>query len=310
MKGMKKSVLLVLFLLVLVSCARKSTEPQVTDFRYGTEGIRMEFVQNLPPPRLFDREPFNVMIQVENRGTTTIGQQDGSIFLSGFDNTIITGINTNGIPIPEVEGRGPFIPKGGINVVNFKGVIQSLSGKRIDKYQPTILATACYHYETVASAQVCIDPNPYAATSQQRVCSPGTISPGSQGAPIAVTSVQVDPSPGKTRFTINIQNVGGGDVFKFGGQYLNKCSPYDAGLGFDEIDFVLVADVSISGTKLAGCKPVDNQGFVRLANGMASLYCEYSGMLGQSAYLTPLNIILRYGYRQSIARPIEIRPIA
>lgn len=309
---MKKSVLVIFLLVLLVACAaRKAKEAQPVDFRSGSQGLMLTFVPNLPPPKIFDREPFNAMVQVENRGTSNVGAPYDRIYLSGFDNTIITGINTYGEQIPVMEGRGPFMPQGGIDTVNFRATIQSLSGKRIDKYQPTILATACYNYETIASAQVCIDPNPYSATSVQRVCTPGSVGTGSQGAPIAVTTVNVEPSPGKTRFTIRIQNVGGGDVFRFGPQYMDSCSPYNPGLGFDEVDFLQVGEVSVSDVSIREtCKPIDNTGHIRLTNGQATLFCEYSGMREQSPYLTPLNVILRYGYRQSIARQIEIRPIS
>ncbi|MBW3016506.1 hypothetical protein KY309_02760 [Candidatus Woesearchaeota archaeon] len=308
---MKKSVLL-LFLAVVVACApvqKEAAEP--VDFRYGTEGLYMSFVPNLPPPRLLDSEPFNVMLMVENRGTTNVGRGDGDIFLSGFDPRIIT-MSADRQPVPDLEGRGPFIPKGGFNTVSFSGTIAKLSSYRIDKYQPTILATACYRYETVASAQVCIDPNPFAPASAPKVCTPGTVSLGSQGAPIAVTSVEVEPSPTKTRFRIHLQNVGGGDVFLPDSEYLSKCSPYsDPGLGFNEVDFVRVDEVMIAGTSLkASCKPLDSRGSLRLTGGSASLFCEFdvASMRAQSAYLSPLNVILKYGYRQSIYMPVEIRP--
>lgn len=324
MAFMKKSMVMLFLLLFLLACARgrKGEMPVPTDFRTGSQGLYMTFVPNLPPPRLFDREPFNVMIQVENRGTSPVGGPGDKIYLSGFDNTLITGINTDGGDIPIMEGRGPFMPQGGIDTVHFRGVIQLLGPKRIDKYNPIILATACYSYMTIASAQVCIDPNPYAPTSVQRVCIPTNVATGSQGAPIAITSVEVDAAPGKTRFKINVQNVGGGDAFRSGSigvggdlrgssSYLGKCSPYNPGLSFDEIDFIRVADVSVSGGSIKrDCRPLDATDHIRLTNGQASLFCEFSGMLEQSPYLTPLNIILQYGYRQSISRPIEIRPVS
>ena len=315
MSYMKKSVLIVLLVLVLLfGCAVKKTtkEQQPTFFRSGSQGLFLSFIPNLPPPKLFDRDPFNVMIQVENKGTSPVGGPGDRLYLSGFDNSIITGINTYGEQIPPMDGRGPYMPQGGLETVNFRGVIQSLTGKRIDKYQPMILVTACYNYETIDSEQVCIDPNPYAPTSVQKVCTPMHVGTGSQGAPIAVTGVDVDAAPGKTRFTITIRNVGGGDAFKMGGQYLDKCSPYNPGLGFDEVDYVQLADVSISGISIRpSCKPVDpSTGHIRLSNGGATLFCEYEEPMGQSPYLTPLNIILHYGYRQSIAKQVEIRPIS
>lgn len=310
---MKKSVaFVVLVLLVLSACGPRTTEPaQPVDFRSGSQGLALSFLPNMPPPRLFDRDPFNVMIQVENRGTSTIGTVGGDrIYLSGFDQSIITGINNYGESIPELEGRSAYVPQGGFDTVSFKGTIASLVGKRIDKYTPTILATACYNYETVASAQVCIDPNPYATTSVQKVCTPATVATGSQGAPIAVTAVELTPSPGKTRFAVRISNVGGGDVFRNGNQYLDKCSPFAQGLGFDEVDYVQVVSMTISDESIReSCKPLDDSQHVRLTNGQATLFCELSNVRGQTPYLTPLNIVLKYGYRQSIATQIEIRPL-
>ncbi len=311
---MKKSVLIVLFLILLVACtgAKKGQTPQPTEFRSGTQGVYMQFVTNLPPPKVFDREPLNVMLQVENRGTAPVGFTGvDRIYLSGFDNTIITGIPIDGVDIPLMEGRGPYMPQGGIDTVSFMGRIQPLGAKRIDKYQPTLLATACYHYETIASAQVCIDPNPYAPTSAAKVCTPTTVGTGSQGAPIAISSVEVTASPEKSRFKISISNVGGGDVFRAGVRYLNSCSPYAGGLGFNELDFLRVTDVIISGQSIKeSCKPLDRESHIRLTNGQAQLYCEFDAPPGQSTFLTPLEILLDYGYRQSIFRQVDIRPVS
>ena len=65
---------------------------------------------------------------------------------------------------------------------------------------------------------------------------------GTQGAPIAVTSVDVDAAPRVTRLRIQISNVGGGTVFKSGGDYLSKCSPYhSAGLRYNDVDYVTLS---------------------------------------------------------------------
>ncbi len=309
MMNMKKMVLL---LLLLAACAPTTTDPQPTDFRFGTEGLRMTFVQNLPPPRVFESEPLNVMIEVENRGTSMLGGASDRVYLSGFDPTIITGIPTTGVPLPRLEGRDQFSPQGAVDAVNFKGSIVSLSGRRVDKYPVTLLATSCYQYETVATGQICVDPDPYTSATVQKVCIPSSISLGSQGAPVAISSVDVEPAPGRTRFKINIGNVGGGDVFKAGAQYAEKCNPNaPARLAFNEIDFINVADVMVSGTSIKqSCKPLDASGNVRLTNGVASLYCELGNLRSPSAYVTPLNVILRYGYRQTISRNVDIRAVS
>jgi hypothetical protein len=300
---MKKSVLCLVFLLVLLACAPATKETQTTgtNFRYGTEGLGLSFVPNLPPARMYDGGPFEVVVQVENKGTEDAVSPD--FYLSGFDHSIITGIKKDATVIDLLKGRSQFMPKGEMDTAAFSGTIPPLIN--VDKYNPTLLVTACYMYSTTANAQICIDPNPYSPTKIQKVCAPSPVSLGSQGAPIAVTGVEVDAAPGTTRFRINVQNAGNGDVFRTGA--LADCNPYSAGLSFNDVDFVNVAAVYVSGTNIINsCKPLDSEGHLRLSNGAGSFFCELSGIQGQSAYLTPLNIVLAYSYRQTISMPIEI----
>lgn len=308
---MKKSALSLILLSFLLACQAPTSgqSPQPQEFRSGTQGLDLQYVANLPPPRLFDRDQVNIMLQVENRGTAPLGGRADRIYLSGFDPTIITGIGTDGLPIPPLEPRSAFVSQGGRDTISWRGQIRSLTDKRIDKYTPLLLATACYTYETTATAQVCLDPNPYQATSQQKVCTASGVGLGSQGAPIAITNVDVQPQPQRTRFIITITNSGGGTVYKYGTQYLNKCSPYSAGLAFDEVDFVQLSDITILGRSIKqSCKGLDRDGHLRLTSGTGQLFCEVD-LNEQSAFLSPLTITLRYGYRQSIPKPLEIRAV-
>ncbi len=309
---MRKALLLIV-LVLLAGCAggipgRTQTKGQqafAPEFRVGSQGLMMGFAQNLPPLRLFSGEELPVVLQLENRGTTTIGGPGDRIYFTGFDPTIIAGISPAGEQIPLLEGRTQFVTQGGFDTVSVKATTRILK----DRYPFRLLATACYEYETVASANVCIDPNPYSPVVQQKVCAPVNVPlGGGQGAPVSVTLVETDASPGKTRFQIHIQNVGGGEVFRSGGGSLNHCAPTSPGLGYDEIDYAELADVSVSGQSIRGsCRPLD-AGHVRFTNGQAMVYCEYNAPSGQAAYVTPLTITVRYGYRQSLFQNIEILP--
>ena len=271
---MKKYIILLILSVMISSCitgpqqAGKDKTDLTTAYRTGTQGLSLSFAQNLPPTRLFDTEPFSAVIEIENKGAYTVGGPGDKIYLSGFDPSIITGILEWGENIPNIEGKTQFITQSGMDVVSFKGTISPLSPRNIDKYPVRMLATACYAYKTVATAAVCIDPNPYAVTTRQKICTPGPVSlGGGQGAPIAVYQVEVDPSPDKTRFKIHIQNVGGGDVFRSGSDRLQKCSPFTAGLDFDEIDYVELRDVVVSGVSIKPtCRPLDDN-HIRLSNG-------------------------------------------
>src|SRR3989338_5846870 len=161
---MKKCVILVL-MIFLVSCgSQQGDQPQVQEFRSGTQGLTINFGLNLPPSRLFDTEAFHTLIEVENQGAFDVGGPGDKVYLSGFDPTIIQGINSNGEQIPRIEGKSQFVPQGEFDTISFEGRLRPLHDRQIDKYSTTILATGCYNYETVATANVCLDPDPYSRT--------------------------------------------------------------------------------------------------------------------------------------------------
>ncbi len=310
---MKKNIILAAAALILLITActgigqTKDKEGQLytQEYRTGTAGLGISFVQNLPPARLFDTDQFNAMILVENKGAFTVGGPGDKVYISGFDQTIITGINTWGADIPVLEGKSQFVPTGSSDNVHFKGLISPLRQKNIDKYPFTVLATACYSYETIATANICIDPNPY-ATNVRKVCTPTSVSlGGGQGAPIAVTIIETDASPGRTRIKIQIQNLGTGDVFRYGTDYLAKCSPSSPPLAFDEIDYVELVEVIVSGVSIKPtCKPLDKN-HIRLTSGKGTAFCEFTTS-GQDAYTTPMTIKLRYGYRNVIYQTMQV----
>ncbi|MBI4451478.1 hypothetical protein HY642_05875 [Candidatus Woesearchaeota archaeon] len=303
-----KRVWLVALLVLIASCA-KGTERTGTDWRTGTQGLVITFEPQQPPSQLYDDQEFNAVVRVENKGAFGVGSAGDRVYLSGFAQNIITGIPTNGIQLPKIGGKTQYSQgRGETDFVTFKGALRHVT----DPYPPTILATACYGYETIATGTMCIDPDPYSVTSKQKVCTPGSATGlgGGQGGPVAVTAIEQEPARGRTRIKITISNAGNGEVFKAGGGYLSKCSPFHPeGLGFDEKDFVQLVDVRVGPTDSirATCKPTD-QGSVRLIDGRTTVYCDYTNIRGSSAFTTPLSVTLRYGYRTAVFRTVNILP--
>lgn len=304
-----------MLIMLLSSCQQGGggTNVPQQDFRVGSEGLRMEFLPNLPPPRLYDDQEFDVTLRVSNVGATDVGFANDRIYLSGFDHRIVPGIPFTGQPLEVIEGKDAFNSLGTFGFVTFQGTPVPLRAREIDRYPFTMAATACYGYETIASGEVCIDTDPFATTSRQKVCPAGTATfQGTQGAPVAVSSVVVEPSPRKTRFRFTISNVGAGDVFREGATYLNKCSPYDPqGLRFDEVDYVALEQVRLSDTIdiTSSCRPKDqDQRHIKLINGVATVHCEvdHAALAAAGSFVTPLVIRLRYGYRNLISTNVEI----
>jgi hypothetical protein len=174
-KNMKKRVVIIALILILAGCqtpfgqAPAEEEEQPQEYRSGTEGLRMEFLPNMPPPQIVAgraEDEFNAMVRVENVGSEDLGNEHNHVYLSGFDNQILTLGETDAKQrIGLLEGRGPFMPRGEFAMLNYKAGINLESN--IDKYVPRILAIACYNYKTTASAQVCLDPDPYSPFSKE-----------------------------------------------------------------------------------------------------------------------------------------------
>src|SRR3989344_3471620 len=306
--------LAVLVLILIASCqsAAPTQQPQA-NYRTGTQGLQVQFLPNLPPARLYDDQEFDITVRVANVGATDVGFANDRIYLSGFDHRLLPGIPFTGQPIPPTEGKNAFNLQGTFDYATFQATVLPLKDRDLPSYRFTLMGTACYGYETIGSGEACIDTDPFSTTVKQKVCPVGSITfVGSQGAPVAISSVQVEPSPKKTRFTITIANVGGGEVFREGATYLNKCSPYDPqGLRFDEIDYVALEEVRISDLIeiTQTCKPRDQDGrHIKLINGQATIHCEVDhAALGlQGSFVTPLVVRLRYGYRNVMQTPVEI----
>ena len=307
---MKKSVCFIVLLVLFISACQPSIPSKgPSDVRQvsGSEGLRISFLDNLPPPKLFDNEEFNAVIQIENKGSADVGGSGDKIFLSGFDPSFLSGISNFGMQIPSLKGVNLITLQGDLETVSFNGKFALLKGLGAMNVPLKLLLTACYDYETMANPSVCIDPTPFSPVLRQKVCSAQSVSTGTQGAPIAVSSVDVLPSTSGTKFKIYVNNVGGGRVFRSGLSGLSKCNPSVAWTDFfKDSDYVEVQDILISGVSIKNsCKGLD-QNHVRLQNGKGMFFCDFDRIKGTSAYTTQLIIKLKYGYETTQLKNIDL----
>jgi hypothetical protein len=310
-------------MLLLVSCGASTQNNSGivnTNFRTGSVGLELRMIQNNPPLRQFDDEPLNVLVEVHNDGATDIEDGQAFMYLSGFDPSLVTGISTFGERLEALEGRDIDLPEGAFTVVNFVGNVRDLRSRNIEQYEPNLLVTACYGYETIANPEVCIDGDPYSVSQTQKVCR-GDQSPknlkGSQGGPVAVTRVDVEPSPGITRFEITVENVGRGLAYKPGLNFLDRCNPYNIdGLDHNDINLVRLDELKLGTTDIrSSCKPLEN-GHIRIKSdrtgavggslrGSGIIRCELRD-INQPAFTSPLRVQLSYGYRDSVSKSVNI----
>ena len=204
-----------------------------------------------------------------------------------------------------LKGNTPDYPGGEEGFVEFSGEVYSWPANLDHTTQP-FLVTNCYAYATYASPEVCIDPNPF--SQDKKVCIPQDLTfPDSQGAPVAVTKVEQEPTQRSVIFTIYFRNVNKGQVIDLG--YIQRCSPYFLGrLDTRHMNVVRVWDVRI-GTQRLTCTPTDQ--LVRLdpTSQEGHITCTYNidYTSVRSAYKTPLIIEGWYGYMDTMQREMYIK---
>jgi len=338
-------LLIAAFMVVLIfiygcSTGKNDTKKSVEEVRTGTEGISVNFLPNNPPDIVHveqnSENKFDVVFELRNKGAYPQPEEGsspkGNLFLSGYDPNIIEfnvkepkSSEAKKVDLSKValEGKSSINPNGGQDIVSFEGTIE-YQKLNVQKYEPILLATACYNYETVAGPVVCIDPDPYSTLKEKKVCQVQDTSLSSQGAPIAVTKIEEEAFAAKTQFKITVKNVGNGDAIK-SDQY-GKCDPLGSTgkLEREDIDKVNLEKVIIRNKKLA-CGPFaentnpntkTDSGFIRLINGEGFVICELKkedyvengANLGKiSAFTTPLTITLSYTYRTTTQRSVQIQ---
>lgn len=304
MKKVYFSIMFVLFLLFIAGCGQiggEGTAPRTEEVYKGTKGIEMGFVPSNPPNEVFEGSPMTVLVEYSNKGANPIS--DGSLYLTGYDPAFLFR-NSGGYQewsLRGLQGKSLLNPVGEEKLAEFTDN-DVRKPDNIDRFTQKLKLTACYNYMTTASAQVCIDPDPYNLGGGTKTCTVGIVSlSGGQGAPVAVTKIDERIAGNRVQFKIYFRNVGGGEVF------IGPTSHCYSNLQYDDMNKVVVDRVSFSNRNI-NCEPTPGTP-IRLNNGEGFVICYDEGNLGEDEYLTTLNIILKYSYRDSIVKSIDILDI-
>ncbi len=292
---MTKNILafiLLVSLIVLIGCKGEPKTPKT---------IVMNFMADAPRPIIYyagenAQSVLNILLEVKNKGTFGAA---GEIYLTGFDKSIISMTSyRQSFSSADLDPVTTYNPEGGYKIFKFEpNFINLPPGTR--EYSPIFQATACYRYQTNAMAQVCIDPKPYDA-SKKKPCTPTNVAlSGGQGAPVAITNVEILPTTNKAMFKVTIQNVGGGEIITQNGY--NLCtSP-----GYNDFNQVDVSSITLGATTCTW-KPSNP---IMLSNGRAILYIECPNIQQDTAFATNLNIVLDYYYRNIVQKKVQIKNI-
>jgi hypothetical protein len=322
---MKRILLaLVVSLLVFAGCTGFRRSPQdANPYEHtGTQGLEMAFASNRPPYQIYagPNTFFDVMVEVRNKGTYTIQPDEADFELSGYDPDIITGGQIFSFRLEEpLEGKDQFRPDGTYALLDDQASYPVQIPDSIDKYPVDMLFTACYKYQTEASAMVCIDPEPSLASTVDKPCAIHDVSMGGgQGAPVGITRIEEQGSSDAVVFKIYVSNMGSGQVFGWP-EYIYKAEYGRACARLEQMDMNIVRITNLclgdqcycSGSMDDSCSTVCKPGDkLYLLGGQAYAVCklpapwQYTGT--RSAYNTPLRVTLEYGYTHSVMTHTEI----
>ncbi len=269
-------------LLVIFISGCDGVNQSYDQYRKGTQGVVLSFVESAPPAMVFDTDNFIIGVNVQNMGAESTSV---NFHLRGYDTSVVS---IGGAGSVRLGGKVEVYnsKEGESNMVVFRHISTSLG--EADTYTPTFMVTACYNYRTLAQAQVCINGNPSFNTG---VCTVSGVSlSGGQGGPVGVTNIEVAATPGKTNFKIHVKNFGSG----------GPCTGSQVG----ELEEVTVESVKVHNRPLS-CKPLDG-GKLRLIEGEGVLYCEMAGIGLDEVYPTPLTVTISYGYSTTVTKSLEI----
>lgn len=311
-----KKIIIVMLLVVLVISGCKGTGREIHtivtgDIYKGTTGLSMEFLS--APTDVFEESPFRISVDLRNDGAFDI--ENGYLTL---------GLETDFINVDEWTLRKPITSMiennqvefdlGGKSTLNPEGsqgiVSMSLSAKTIEKmrekHTSTILLTGCYGYKTKLSEAVCIDTDVLGMRSIEKACEVEDKTLDSQGAPVAITKVEVDMLPHedmiRPQFLIYVENKGNGEVVK-AASIKNACS--GESVAYD--DFNVVDIKAYLFDKPLKCTPSQ----IKLRKKKDEIRCILDEGISkeEGTHSETLNLELDYGYTNTISTTVDIKKL-
>ncbi len=326
-------IFLILFILGCGTQTSKTTKE--IDVRVGLEGLKLEFLKNTPPQKVFEGQTFPVIVKVANKGASSLKDNDKAILSLGVEKDYtenvqllpagrIQPVGSNAASF-NLEGRSTINVKGEEEVISY-----NIKAGKVDPqsefHSSTAIATLCYPYETTLDSTICIDTDVSNIRSGKKVCKlQDLVLNNGQGAPVAVTKIEIQMLPSQEsqqspegygniipQFLIFVENRGQGTVIKR--EVVQKfCTQSDT--THENLNIVYV-DAFLSGEKLEcqlQAKQGSNErGHIKLKDKKDIVRCFLKdGRSGtQDSYLAPLKIVLSYGYTQSISANYLIQKTA
>ena len=352
MKIKKTRITMIVLLIILVVTIQSCTNnrPSVINFYQGTQGIEVKFLNNAPPKEVTGEQEVPIFLEVANRGAHTTSERDAIInlrynsFYFEKDRTDPTYLLSSSptLELNRISGKSEEWPRGEFFVLPLAKLIAQDVPGTIEMPRTDIDVNVCYAYKTYFSEMICLDTDIFEMERRPICRNRGTFTYTGQGAPIAISKLEVDIRPigfeevggagytliqGEDGYTemiesptvdrlimiepvirIYARNVGRGSAFTTSSPVptRNACSYDTDALRNRENNKVRVTKVTLDG------QPMDcgEKTTLNLANSLEFLSCKLSpdqtGFIRQNLEV-PLSIELEYFYTKTETTQITIQ---
>ena len=267
------------------------------------------------------------------------GYEGGYLVLTGYDPQYIyqgtKGTRIEAKDLGILNARNRFNPMGDLKILDFNPDISKLEEVLYDYIEQPVVAMVCYIYRTKASPNVCLSSK--TVDIENDPCKVSDITLDSQAAPVAVKKIEVSAAPRDNMidyiFVIHIKNVGNGEVVVQDMIYRDESNKGEACIApstskipsYQQLNRVYIEDLRV-GNKVFPGKNVAGSGCERLdifkgeggysydnvvilddkGEGLAAFKCKFDQEELRTPYETPLNIKIKYGYRERVSKVIKI----
>jgi len=305
----KTSVIIstVLLLFFLSGCGGgfirgRGDQLQTYDFRSGSEGLMMQWIEGMPPEQVYIGTDFSTGIRVINTGAFDV-TGDAEITLKVPDETAFQFKEGN-TKIVTLRGRSLYTEEGEQDVMMFPMKALCFPGyesKVITNYTRKLKATACYYYETTANADLCVDTQKFLRQPHERPeCEMrDVVLSGGQGGPVGVAKINpsiIPQSDEKVTLQLSLS------FDKLQGIDTTIYSP-DTQCDVEGQNKILIS-AQMGGQPLA-CEPSMVELKERRAVGAV---CKIDVDSNAGAYLTPISINMQYYVEQKLLRDLTVEP--
>ena len=303
--------LLILALLLLVACGPSEDTAQVVNlqspFLGGTDGLVLGF-QDLRQ-EVFDsgRDPFDVVVRLENKGESIVAKNNVRVKLSGINPSEFgkTETQLSASPSDDVievrkEPSGNTITPPPV-FVEFTGLDHKneLSGAQ---NQFIIRADACYLYRTKAVSKVCVREN-ILTPAPGGICEINADKPVvSSGAPVQFSNFKESTrAKDKIGFTFDITNSNNGHIYE-------RNTACDASKRQNENRVYITVSTGVQGLLCTGLEATTKgaEGFVTLYGGSKTISCTQS-ISSKTDFEQLVNLEAVYDYEQSTQASITVK---